>query len=225
MTTLRLINQRSLDDSLVSLEFVPSEPLTWEAGQFIKITAPHTQPDAGGASRFYTVAAAPHEGLIRLVTRRGPSSFKQTLLALQPGEAIELANQPAGDVVWGDFSGTRVMVASGVGITPFYAMLKAQAHTGGPATPTELWYFHPRTKLPFAEEFASWAAEFSQLTIHCIAETYAPEQLVPQANQLRQARLYLSGPMSPTKFLLPPFNLKPGQIVRDTFTGYAATDY
>ena len=225
MQQLTLTSRHQLDDSLVSFEFAPEDPLTWEAGQFVQVTLPHTQPDGGGIRRYFTIAAAPHEQLIRLVTRPGQSSFKQALLAMQPGDTIQLAAEPSGDVVWGTNNNPRLFIASGVGITPFYAMLKDQFHRGGPARPVSLWYFHPRTALPFATEFEDWAGRSPNFTLQAVAGVYSIDAFRQIAPQLHNTQVYVSGPMSQLPFLLPPFSLPSRQVIRDSFTGYAAEDY
>lgn len=216
--------QTAVDHDITAFEFKPPQGLAWLAGQFIQLDLPHNQPDAGGISRFFTIAAAPSEGVIRVVTRRGVSSYKRRLFNLTPGEHIALNHSPAGDVVWGQGAHRRIFIATGVGITPVYAML-AEAARQAVLPPTDVVYFHPRTRLPYENQFRSWQQRFTNLRIFTETSVYQPEHLTAFLPELRDAQVYLCGPMSPTKLLLPPFNIQPRQIHRDSFTGYAAADY
>lgn len=226
MRQLALINQLPLDDTLVSYEFAAQVGLTWQAGQFIELSLPVSPHDAAGDRRYFTIAAAPHEGLVRVVTRRGHSLFKQALSGLKPGDTINISQLPAGDFVWGNHAEPRLLIASGVGITPFYAMVKDRVY-GGQPEPTHLLYFHARTRLPFEAEWRAWERDYPQLRITTLTDSYSPNLLaeIIEPAQLQSLQVYLSGPMTPTKLMLPPFNLTSHQLHSDQFTGYTSADY
>lgn len=224
MTSLKLIRQTPIDESIVCLEFKAKPDIIWQPGQYIGIEVPHANSDSGGTRRHFTIASAPHESIIRLVTRRGKSSFKQALLALKPDETIWIVEPPTGNFVWENSKRPKIFVAAGVGITPFYAILKDQAQHKLTA-PVHLLYFHKQTILPFSGEFLMWSNQDPNLTITQISQGYDPALLSKYVTQLAESTIYLGGPMSVIPLLLPPYNLRPQQIIKDEFTGYSTSDY
>src|SRR6266568_8903150 len=80
----------------------------------------------------FTMASSPTEKEIHIgVKFSEPSSkFKRALLAMQPGDAVEVG-QIAGDFTLPkDPAQKLVFVAGGIGVTPFRSMLKYLLDTG-----------------------------------------------------------------------------------------------
>ena len=68
--------------------FASDAPLSFRPGQYMEWTLPHTREDSRGNRRFFTLSSAPDQGEVRMGVKfyPKPSTFKQRLLALQPGE-------------------------------------------------------------------------------------------------------------------------------------------
>jgi glycine betaine catabolism B len=224
MIRLHLDAKHHLLNDIWSFEFQPSSPLSWQAGQFIKVEVPHANPDAAGAKRQFTIAAAPHEGVIRIVTHISNSSFKQVLAGIQPRDAITLIDSPAGDFIWGTDPRPRLFVATGVGVTPFYAIVKDRVYHHQPI-PARLIYAHPTMPLPLAEDFQTWTEQHPEFLLSHVPKRLSWSHLADLVPNLADHLVYVCGPATPTALLLPPYNLQPSQIKYDAFTGYAAGDY
>jgi ferredoxin-NADP reductase len=111
-------------DGVESFQFQPEDPIGFKAGQYLRYTLNHRDPDNRGVSRFFTNAAAPSEGFIMVCTRLSTpgSSFKRALSALKTGAVVE-ATGPYGQFVYSDHERPAVFVAGGIGITPFRSIL------------------------------------------------------------------------------------------------------
>lgn len=98
--------------------------LTWVPGEHGIYTLPNKQIE-GRKYRLFSVASIPEEGFLLIGTRTGKetSSFKKTLVNMRPGEKITIRG-PFGWMKVKDETSPIVMFASGVGITPFRALLK-----------------------------------------------------------------------------------------------------
>jgi ferredoxin-NADP reductase len=106
----------------------------WKAGQFIHYHLPHAHPDNRGDKRYFSIASAPHEEDIWLTTRfteYSGSSFKKALAGIRPGQTIKIGN-PEGDFVINDPDQLFVLIAGGIGITPFRSMLLDMDRKGQP---------------------------------------------------------------------------------------------
>ncbi len=110
------------------LDFVFSTPrqLQFAPGQYMEWTLGHNRPDNRGNRRYLTIASSPTEQDVRIGVKfyENPSSFKQRLAKLKPGDEI-IASQLAGDFVLPEDQKEKlVFIAGGIGVTPFRSMIK-----------------------------------------------------------------------------------------------------
>lgn len=108
-----------------SFKFNPQQHFDWVPGQYVQVVLPHKNPDNRGIKRFFSIASAPQEKIIMITTRimeEGGSTFKARLMELKPGAFME-ASKPRGDFKVADADKRQVMIAGGIGITPFRSIL------------------------------------------------------------------------------------------------------
>ena len=104
--------------------FAPDTPVYYQPGKHISIILPMEHPDSRGKVRQFTVSSSPTEkGILAITTKRGPSTFKQTLFALSKGAVID-ARGPGGGFTLREGSERLVFLAGGIGITPFRSMIR-----------------------------------------------------------------------------------------------------
>ena len=146
---LRFVGQYHEADSIVSYLFEPESALDFQAGQYLRYTLPHPHSDARGASRSFTIASAPSEPLVRLTTRFStlPSTFKQALSSMALGTVVE-ASGPHGQFVYTHTDAPAVLIAGGIGITPFRSILGDLA-ARQPQSSTTLLYSNASPEIPF----------------------------------------------------------------------------
>lgn len=225
--TLTLTAKHHEAGNIWSYQFEPSQPLSWVAGQFVRVELPHPSPDAEGTRRHFTIAAAPHESSIRISTRVTDSTFKQTLAGLKPGDRINLIDLPAGDFTWPIADHPPLLFAAqGIGITPFYAMLKSRLHQRLPLA-TTLFYTSRSPDIPFLAELKKWAAAHPEfhLTLSTDRINTATLSQLNLPEPLSHHLIYVSGPSNLITLLGPPHELKTSQLKQDFFPNYASTDY
>lgn len=135
--SVRLLDRSALSPYATEYRFEPSRPLRFEAGQYLELHLPH-KTDIRGMRRTFSIASAPELAVagsaprlaIGIRTPEGGSSFKAALGTLEPGTRIA-ATQVAGDFVLPrDVSIPLIMVAGGIGITPFASQLASLAERG-----------------------------------------------------------------------------------------------
>jgi len=122
--SLRFLDAAPLSPHATELRFEPSRPLRFEAGQYLELHVPHGA-DQRGMRRSFTIASAPSDAIVRLGMRMPDpgSTLKRTLRELEPGARV------ATTLVAGDFLLPRdagiplVMLAGGIGVTPFASQL------------------------------------------------------------------------------------------------------
>jgi ferredoxin-NADP reductase len=129
---LEFIGREPLSPTAWELSFKPARPIRFTAGQFIELTLPHRGADVRGLRRTFSIASAPSGDVITVGIRiaERSSTFKSTLLALQPGEIVA-ATAVGGDFVLPkDAAKPVLLVAGGIGITPYMSHLAELEATG-----------------------------------------------------------------------------------------------
>ncbi|MFT4306157.1 MAG: FAD-dependent oxidoreductase [Microbacterium sp.] len=124
---LRLRERRVVAPGVIELAFVTRRPLRFAPGQYLELTVPHRRPDARGTRREFSIVSAPEDApLVRVAYRDAtstPSTYKRALASLEPGGVLTATG------VWGDFTlpraaGPVLLVAAGIGVTPFVSQLR-----------------------------------------------------------------------------------------------------
>ncbi|MGF7228453.1 MAG: ferredoxin--NADP reductase [Candidatus Saccharibacteria bacterium] len=225
---LTLKNKEHLIDNVWAFRFEPSEPLTWIAGQFIRVELPRDAPDGQGTKRWFTVSSAPYEGIMQITTRVTDSTFKQDLAALKVGDDLQLLDKPAGDFVWEASDMPVVFIAGGIGVTPFYSIIKQRAHQRLPLN-VSLIYGSRTADVPFKTEFNQWAKNDPSFRIYYIPDQpLTVENLTELQPGLMDSLVYLSGPEPLVETLgdqLKAHGLAPQQLKQDFFPNYTEANY
>lgn len=128
---MRLVERRALTPTAVEFAFRPDRPLPHRAGQYLELHVPHRGADFRGTRRSFTIASAPEEvdGTVRVAIRlRKPaSSFKRALDRLPVGAPVRAVTVTGGFTLPDDRAVPLLLVAGGIGITPFVSQLRHDA--------------------------------------------------------------------------------------------------
>ncbi|MDT0167568.1 oxidoreductase [Pseudarthrobacter sp. BRE9] len=124
---LRLAGTRQLTPATTEFSFEPARPVRFLPGQYMEVDLPQARPDGKGRRRVFSLTGSPGERLVKFAVRTaGPlSGAKEALLALRPGDEM------AATAVGGDFLLPRdprrpvLLIAAGIGITPFVSHLSS----------------------------------------------------------------------------------------------------
>lgn len=225
--SLTLIEKAPETADIWTFRFRSDEPLVWEAGQYVQVEIPHENPDDEGTERWFTNAAAPYEGVMQITTRVTGTTFKQALSRLEPGDRIDLKQDPEGDFTWEETDVPVVFVAGGIGVTPFHSILKQRLHDGEPLEVT-LIYGSGTDDVAFADELIGWEETDHSLTVHrVVGEPLTVEVLTRLVPDLMDCLVYVSGPEPMVEALgeaLREAGLPDPQLKEDFFPGYTADD-
>lgn len=134
---LQLTDTERLGDYGAVFTFAPQGPVRFKAGQWIELDVPHRSADRRGARRVFSVVSAPHEArsdspVVRIATRHATpgSSFKHALLGAPVTSAARIVNIGGDFVLPKDHSTPLLLLAGGVGVTPFLSQLAEDTHHG-----------------------------------------------------------------------------------------------
>jgi ferredoxin-NADP reductase len=160
-----LVGRDLVADRTMSFRFAKPADWSYRAGQFVDITLldpPET--DAEGNLRGFSISSAPREGVVTITTRLRDTAFKRVLQRMPLGTKVKIEG-PFGDLRLHHAARPAVLLAGGIGITPFRSILVETI--GGGGLPYAVLVFHANRRpedAPFADEFQSLARRDPNLT-------------------------------------------------------------
>ncbi len=230
---LTLTGKRSFGPTTAEFTFAPDAPVRFRPGQYLELTLPHGKADSRGTRRVFSIATADPSGEsvsvgIKIPTDRA-SSFKRELADLPIGTHLRATTVGGDFTLPADPAQPLLLVAGGIGITPYLSQLAACVRDGrdvvlvyGVTDPGEI---------PYRDELAAFG-------IPVVLAVPGAPQAVPQswrvvdgflsADMLRSAVpdvrsrvAYVSGPPAMVNALSDALREQGAQSVRtDAFIGY-----
>jgi ferredoxin-NADP reductase len=149
-----LISRELVAERTMAFRFAKPADWTYRAGQFVDITLldpPET--DAEGNTRGFSISSAPSENVIMITTRLRDTAFKRVLQRMSLGSLVKVEG-PFGDLRLHHADRPAVLLAGGIGITPFRSILIERIGAGG--LPYRVVLFHANRRpadAAFADEF------------------------------------------------------------------------
>jgi ferredoxin-NADP reductase len=123
---LRLREKHHEHGDIWTLRFEPETPTAFSSGQYVHLKA--LDPALEKSVRHMSLASAPGDDLLQFTMHMRPESpFKQSLLRLVPGESAALFKVKGDFTLPEDQTRPLVLIANGVGVTPYRAMLRELA--------------------------------------------------------------------------------------------------
>lgn len=165
---LEFVERRPEFDGVATYVFRPKNLVPFISGQYVHLRL-FNMPEEVRRVREYSLASAPHEELIEFgIDERSGSDYQQALQALRPGDTVELFKLKS-HITWPAPVSDVVMIAGGVGVTPFRSMLRDAKHRGLPVTTTLI---HVATgEHLYAKELGTLAYEYAPIGRPELAET------------------------------------------------------
>jgi ferredoxin-NADP reductase len=208
-----------------SFVFKPDNFLVWKPGQYLRYHIDDPSADERGENRFFTISTAPFEKYPQITTRIAPlsSSFKKKLFDLNIGQEIT-AFGPNGNFLLDDPKQKSVMIAGGIGITPFRSILVDLHYQKLPINIT-LLYANKTNEIVFQEELEKIATQNQEFKIqYFIGENRLTDSSIQSLSfDLKSTIFYISGPEMMMKSfvqILENLGVPPENIRHDFFPGY-----
>ncbi|MCX2746588.1 oxidoreductase [Arthrobacter sp. MI7-26] len=116
---------RPLTPSTTEFRFEPRRPVRYLPGQFMELNLPHPRSDGKGRRRVFSITSAPDspELTFGVGTAEPISAAKRALLALEAGECVRGTAVGGDFVLPSDVGRPVLLIAAGIGITPFLSQL------------------------------------------------------------------------------------------------------
>jgi ferredoxin-NADP reductase len=234
---IRLKEKRTETSDVISFIFdLGGQPLSYIPGQFVFFELDALAfPDERGKRRHFTISSSPTEaGIVMFTTRLRGSGFKETLRHAEPGYELTMETPRGGFVMREGDTRPHVMVAGGIGITPYRSILRHAADLHTSLRATLLYFNRIEADIIFRQELDSLSSQMSTLrVVHALDEPTSgwtgetsrlSEALLSKYAPNRQEPLFwLSGPppmVNAYAEILLSFGIDAASIKKDSFTGY-----
>lgn len=203
--------------------FEKGNDITWKAGQHGLFTITHKKIKNG--IRPISVASAPAENVIQLTLgiSNTPSEFKKAMLELKPGMKVSMSG-PVGSFYLKDDS-PSILIAGGIGITPFRSMLKQiEAEGNGAGKQIHLLYMDSKRSFVYKDELDGIANDTS-IDVTYLDSREEFHQEISKLSRLYEnnAKYYIAGPKSMVESItgdLQSNAISKKSIKKDVFFGY-----
>ncbi len=148
---------RMLTPTVFELNFEMSQPVVFEAGQFISIVIPGAGPKGRDLRRAYSIASGPEVRPVELCVKlveEGPGT--NYLFGLRPGDVFR-GFAPYGDFTFEPRDGRHAcFISTGTGVAPFRSMvLSKEFQERPPASTSLLLGVRDEAELLYMEEMES----------------------------------------------------------------------
>lgn len=230
----KIIAKKIIAENTLYLEFKVAEPFIFKAGQFLnwELINPPFQ-DNKGSTRSFTIAYEPNnEGIIALATRLSESAFKRSLAKMDLGDELEIS-RPMGSFLLPSENSELIMLAGGIGITPFISQLK-HIKNNDLHYKIKLLHFNQRQQTtPWLQELTDLSQtlpDFEYLPIMSNDPDWTGEQGLVSADLITKHNSNLTNPfylvVGPPKMVeatlreLGNLEISQDQIITETFSGY-----
>ncbi len=152
-----------------SFIFDPNPELKWNAGEYLEVKLPHKDADDRGIERYFSISAAPSEGIVMITTRffeEEASTFKKVFFELKTGEGIEVNKPTNSDTFFNANDPEReyIFLTAGIGITPVRSVVK-EYHLKGRNLKGTLLYANRDDDYIFGGELERMAKDMTSFTV------------------------------------------------------------
>lgn len=158
--------RQEVAERTMAFQFDKPDGWTFKAGQFVDLTLidpPET--DSEGNTRGFSIASAPGEDFLMVATRLRDTAFKRSLKTVPLGTKVKIEGPFGNLVLHNNASKPAVLLAGGIGITPFRSILvRAATET----LPHRIFLFYSNRRpedAPFLEELESLQKQNPNFTL------------------------------------------------------------
>ena len=142
-----LLRREQIAEDTCAFHLARPDGYDYLPGQSIQVSLPDAGiDDAKGPTRELTLASAPHDDELLIAMRMRDSGFKTALRDAAPGTALTISEADGELVLHSDPARPAVLIAGGIGVTPFRSIARDAAHRGL-AHPLVLFYSNWRPEV------------------------------------------------------------------------------
>ena len=148
----KLLNRDEVAEGTAAFHFERPPGFEFKAGQSADLTLLNPpETDAEGNVRTFSIVSAPFEEQLMFTTRMRDTAFKRSLKKMPLGTAVKMDSAMGSFTLHKNSAKPAVFLAGGIGITPFFSIVKQAGHE---RAPHKLYLFYSNRRpedAPFLE--------------------------------------------------------------------------
>jgi ferredoxin-NADP reductase/Na+-translocating ferredoxin:NAD+ oxidoreductase RnfD subunit len=234
-----LVRKLKITPDTLDFVFMPERHLNFKPGQYMEFTLPHARTDLRGQRRYFTLASSPTEEHLRIGVKfyPGGSSFKKALLHMDEQTPFVAASLGGDFVLPNDLNRKIVLIAGGIGVTPFRSMIKYMIDTNEARPLTLLYSAATANDVAYRDVFEQARSQLgikvyynlTQKGTHLPNNYFRPGMITPEfihavVPDYLDSTFYISGPHAMVVAIEKALNrsgIHQRHIKTDFFSGYA----
>lgn len=164
MYTVRLTHKKTIAEGTKAFFFEKPDGFTYIPGQYIELALIGPEEIDGKGGKCFSLISIPSDRELGIATRMRDTAFKRALDEVQEGETVHVDGPFGSLVLHKNIEKPAIFVAGGIGITPFYSIIRSAAERGFAHTIT-LFYSNRRPEdAPFLRELSAIARQYPHFT-------------------------------------------------------------
>jgi ferredoxin-NADP reductase/Na+-translocating ferredoxin:NAD+ oxidoreductase RnfD subunit len=234
-----LVRKERITPDTIDFVFASNRQFSFLPGQYMEWTLSHRHTDSRGSRRYFTLASSPTEPNVRIGVKFYPkgSSFKHAMLTMDSRTPIVAANLGGDFVLPPDCTRKIVLIAGGIGVTPYRSMLKCLLDKDERRPITLLYSARTAEDIAYFDVFEQAREHLGINIIYVLTkpdaalpdERYRTGRITPELVQAEvpdhhERLFYISGPdamVTSTASMLRDIGVSHEHIKTDSFSGYA----
>ena len=169
---------------------------TFCAGQYLQIALPKLiTTDHKGVSRLFSIASSPRDvDELKIAFRVSGSGFKETLMSMPAGSVVQIEQAAGSFILPENITRPHVLVAGGIGITPFLSYLRQKMGDVWDCPITLLYGNQNPQSSAYLQELKLMSKQQLQFTLTEIYERPTLELFVKMTKKYHEAMWWVVGP-------------------------------
>jgi ferredoxin-NADP reductase len=129
----KLMNRVEVAQDTIAFHFEKPMGFDFKPGQSVDLTLMNPpETDSEGDTRTFSIASAPFENQLVFATRMRDTAFKRSLRNIALGTAVKMASATGSFTLHKNAAKPAVLLAGGIGITPFFSIVRQADHDHAP---------------------------------------------------------------------------------------------
>jgi predicted ferric reductase len=164
----KVVRVEAENESIVTLWLEGADPkfTARRAGQFATIAI--ARHDGWSETHPFTLSGAPEDAMLRFTIKR-EGAFTSGILGLKPGDPVKCLGPLGAFCKDIDQKPNIVMLAGGVGVTPFFSVLRHFRNVKATNMTTLFWATKAMEDTFAAEEIRAMTKELNLSVVHCLS--------------------------------------------------------
>lgn len=215
---LKYVGSTDITPSSKELHFKPGTQASFQAGQYIELTVPHSKADGRGERRMFSITSAPDAEYLSVAMKfyQPSSTYKSAIQKLSKGSVVYATGVYGSFVLPKGSDYPIVLFAGGIGITPFISQIRDLVSQGVTKDITLVYVVASLEEAAYIDELRE-----SGIKIHLKTDRVQLDGLEAEGVSFKNAQTYISGPPAFVRSIKTQLNSRSVKSIKtDYFTGY-----